>query len=65
MTYDLRRLRLNGLIHRLPHTNRYPTGTPRHAIAITRHVDEYASRAPTPRRAKLDTHVHKLTINDG
>jgi hypothetical protein len=23
MTYDLRRLRLNGLIHRLPHPNRY------------------------------------------
>jgi predicted MarR family transcription regulator len=23
MTYDLRRLRLTGLIHRLPHTNRY------------------------------------------
>lgn len=23
MTYDLRRLRLNGLIHRLPHSNRY------------------------------------------
>jgi hypothetical protein len=23
MTYDLRRLRLNGVIRRLPHTNRY------------------------------------------
>jgi predicted MarR family transcription regulator len=23
MTYDLRRLRLAGLIHRLPHSNRY------------------------------------------
>ncbi len=23
MTYDLRRLRQNGLIHRLPHSNRY------------------------------------------
>jgi predicted MarR family transcription regulator len=23
MTYDLRRLRLNGLIRRLPHTDRY------------------------------------------
>jgi hypothetical protein len=23
MTYDLRRLRLTGLIHRLPHSNRY------------------------------------------
>ena len=23
MTYDLRRLRLNGLIHRIPHTHRY------------------------------------------
>jgi hypothetical protein len=29
MTYDLRRLRLNGLIRRLPHTNRYTlTGAP-------------------------------------
>lgn len=23
MTYDLRRLRMHGLIHRIPHTNRY------------------------------------------
>jgi hypothetical protein len=29
--------------------------------AITRHVDDYAHRAPTARRAKLDTNVHKLT----
>jgi hypothetical protein len=83
MTYDLRRLRLNGLIRRLPHTNRYtltedgiriavfytkvynrllvpltaanqPQAPPdlRAALAaITRHVNDYASRArlPAPR----------------
>jgi hypothetical protein len=83
MTYDLRRLRLNGLIRRLPHTNRYvltadgiritvfytkiynrllipltaanqPQAPPalRAALAaITRHVDNYASRARLPRAA--------------
>ena len=81
MTYDLRRLRLNGLIRRLPHTNRYvltadgiriavfytkiynrllvpltaanqPQAPPslRAALAaITRHVDDYATRARLPR----------------
>jgi hypothetical protein len=83
MTYDLRRLRLNGLIRRLPHTNRYtlteegiriavfytkvynrllvpltaanqPQAPPdlRAALAaITRHANDYASRArlPAPR----------------
>ena len=83
MTYDLRRLRLHGLIRRLPHTNRYtltedgiriavfytkvcnrllvpltaanqPQAPPdlRAALAaITRHVNDYASRArlPAPR----------------
>jgi len=83
MTYDLRRLRLAGLIHRLPHTNRYtltpdgiriavfytkvynrllvpltaanqPQAPPelRAALAaITRHVDDYATRARLPRAA--------------
>jgi predicted MarR family transcription regulator len=83
MTYDLRRLRLNGLIRRLPHTNRYvltadgiriavfyvkvcnrllvpltaadqPQAPPdlRAALAaITRHVDDYATRARLPRAA--------------
>jgi DNA-binding IclR family transcriptional regulator len=38
MTYDLRRLRLAGLIRRLPHTNRYTltTGGIRVAIAYTK-----------------------------
>ena len=80
MTYDLRRLRLNGLIRRLPRTNRYvltaegiriaifytkiynrllvpltasnqPQAPPelRAALAaITRHVDDYATRARLP-----------------
>jgi hypothetical protein len=83
MTYDLRRLRLGGLIRRLPHTNRYtltsdgiriavfytkvynrllvpltaanqPQAPPelRAALAaITRHVDDYATRARLPRAA--------------
>jgi predicted MarR family transcription regulator len=83
MTYDLRRLRLGGLIRRLPHTNRYvltadgiriavfytkvynrllvpltaaePAPGPaelRAALAaITRYVDDYASRARLPRAA--------------
>ena len=80
MTYDLRRLRLNGLIRRLPCSNRYmltddgiriaifytkiynrflvpltaadqPQAPPdlRAALAsITRHVDDYATRARLP-----------------
>jgi predicted MarR family transcription regulator len=83
MTYDLRRLRLNGLIRRLPHTNRYaltadsvrvaafytkvynrllvPLTAANQAQAppelraalstITRHVDDYATRARLPRAA--------------
>jgi predicted MarR family transcription regulator len=83
MTYDLRRLRLNGLIHRIPRSNRYmltddgiriavfytkiynrmlmpltaadqPQAPPnlRNALAtITRHVDQYATRARLPRAA--------------
>ena len=34
MTYDLRRLRLTGLIHRLPHTNRYTVTNDGIRIAI-------------------------------
>jgi hypothetical protein len=83
MTYDLRRLRLNGLIRRLPRSNRYvltddgiriavfytkiynrllvpltaanqPQAPPslRAALStITRHVDDYATRARLPRAA--------------
>jgi hypothetical protein len=83
MTYDLRRLRLNGLIRRLPRTNRYvltaegvriavfytkvynrllvpltaadqaqaPPELRAALAAITRHVDDYASRARLPRAA--------------
>ena len=41
MTYDLRRLRLHGLIKRLPHTHRYevtPSGL-RYALFFTRTYD--------------------------
>jgi hypothetical protein len=80
MTYDLRRLRLNGLIRRLPHTNRYvltadgiriavfytkiynrllvpltaanqpqaPPGLRAALTTITRHVDDYITRARLP-----------------
>jgi len=32
--------------------------------AITRHVNDYASRARLPARVKLDTNVHKPTTKD-
>jgi hypothetical protein len=83
MTYDLRRLRLNGLIRRLPRTNRYmltddgiriaifytkiynrllvpltaadqpqaPPGLRAALNTITRHVDDYATRARLPQAA--------------
>ena len=44
MTYDLRRLRLHGLIERVPHTHRYhvtDTGLPT-AIFLTRVHDRFA-----------------------
>ena len=34
MTYDLRRLRLHGLIERIPHTHRYQTTTDGLKIAL-------------------------------
>jgi predicted MarR family transcription regulator len=83
MTYDLRRLRLAGLIQRLPRSNRYtltadgiriavfytklysrllvpltaadqpqaPTDLRAALATITRHVDDYATRARLPRAA--------------
>ena len=83
MTYDLRRLRLAGLIQRLPRSNRYtltadgiriavfytklynrllvpltaadqPQAPPELRAAlttITRHVDDYATRARLPQAA--------------
>ena len=96
MTYDLRRLRLNGLIRRLPRTNRYTltedgiriaASTPRSTTgswsrslprtrpgaartprrSISHHPPGGRLRqpgTPSPRRVKLDTNVHKLTIKD-
>src|SRR6266540_1702550 len=61
MTYDLRRLRLNGLIRRIEHANRYvltaadqPQAPPELRAAlqtITRHVDAYVDRARLPQAA--------------
>ena len=34
MTYDLRRLRLHGLIERIPHTNTYPLTPEGHRVAV-------------------------------
>jgi hypothetical protein len=52
MTYDLRRLRLNGLIRRLPHTNRYTlTGDGiRLAVFYTRSTT--GSSSPSPPRTR-------------
>jgi hypothetical protein len=50
MTYDLRRLRLAGLIHRLPHSNRY---------TLDRHVDDYITRA----RHKCEEATDQRSLN--
>lgn len=63
MTYDLRRLRLHGLIERIPSTHRYrPTNFGFHtaiffanANRLLRHgMADIADPAPTPLRAALD-----------
>ena len=70
MTYDLRRLRLAGLIHRIEHTNRYvltPDGT-RFAVFYTKLHNRLlrpshgrrpapGTPAPPPGPARLDQHV--------
>jgi hypothetical protein len=55
MTYNLRRLRLAGLIRRLPHNNRY---TPH------RHVEDYATRSPSSGRVKPGTRIQKPATRD-
>jgi predicted MarR family transcription regulator len=49
-TYDLRRLRLAGLIHRLPHTNRYQiTAEGIHiAVIYTKIYNRLLVRSPPP-----------------
>ena len=57
MTYDLRRLRLHGLIERIPHTNRYvltpdgpasPSSTPRSTAGCSDHSSPPATNHPPP-----------------
>jgi hypothetical protein len=71
MTYDLRRLRLAGLIHRIDHTNRYVLNPRRHPLrrllhqaaqpaAAPAHGRRPAPPAPSPLRQALhaiDQHV--------
>jgi hypothetical protein len=54
MTYDLRRLRLNGLIRRLPHTNRHTLTEDgiRIAVFYTRSATGSSSRSPPRTRPR-------------
>jgi hypothetical protein len=75
ITYDLRRLRTHGLIHRIPHTFRYQlTGTGiRQALFLTRltqrllipglaHLTDPSPPAPTPLRAAA--RAYETAIDD-
>ena len=72
MTYDLRRLRLHGLIRRFPHTNTY-TLTPdglRVAIFYTKVRDRIltpllqADRPPAPPELQQALHTLDHTVRD-
>jgi len=61
MTYDLRRLRLNGLIRRIPHTHTYaltptarasPSSTPSSTTACSGPWPPPTSHKPRPRYAR-------------
>ena len=52
MTYDLRRLRLHGLIERIPHTNRYrPTPQGWRTARFYHHTYNRLLRTGTPKIA--------------
>jgi hypothetical protein len=72
MTYDLRRLRLHGLITRIPHTFRYhvtDTGL-RHALFLTRLHDRVLRTGlaeltpPTPSRLHTADRTYRTAIDD-
>jgi hypothetical protein len=68
MTYDLRRLRLHGVIHRVPHSLRYtltPDGMRAALLYTTLHRRlrrPHAATPPTPHQfpSRLDTALHHL-----
>lgn len=73
MTYDLRRLRVHGLIERVPHTHRYRvTGTGLHAATFLTRVQErllptgMAQLADPTSTARLHTaaHAYQTAIDD-
>ena len=74
ITYDLRRLRLHGLIERIPHTHRYQvtdTGL-RHALFLTRAHDrllrtglaELRPRPTRPAKLRAADRAYQAAIND-
>ena len=78
MTYDLRRLRHHGLIHRIPHSHRYrvtDTGlttamflTAIHDRLLPTGLAELSTPTPTPLRAAAiayQTAIDHLTRNTG
>lgn len=73
MTYDLRRLRLHGLIERVPHTHRYrPTDHGfrtavflGHAARVIRHGAADTIDPDSPLRAAIDraaTHADRIAL---
>ena len=75
MTYDLRRLRAHGLIHRIPHSRRYQitdTGL-QHALLLT-HAHNHLLRTglahitdpdpPAPSRLRTADHAYQTAFND-
>jgi hypothetical protein len=75
MTYDLRRLRLHGLIHPIPHTFRYrvtDTGL-RHALFLTRLHDRVLRSGlaeladplpPQPSRLHTADRAYRAAVDD-
>jgi hypothetical protein len=74
-SYDLRRLRIHGLIHRIPHTHRYrvtDTGL-RHALFLTRLHDRFLRTGlaelsdpdpPAPSRLRAAAHTYETALDD-
>ncbi len=75
MTYDLRRLRAHGLIHRVPHTRRYhitDTGL-QHALLFT-HAHDHLLRTglaeitdpdpPAPSRLRTAARAYQTAFDD-
>jgi hypothetical protein len=74
-SYDLRRLRLHGLIHRTPHSHRYTvteTGL-RHALFLTRLHDRFIRTGlaelsdpdpPPPSRLRTAAHAYETALDD-